>query len=331
MIDMDNELKIKMTNKKRTTSIIVGVVIIALILAGAWTFRTTNEALNSDLEVQGSVKTTDISLNSKLAGNIAEVLVHEGDRVKAGDVIIRINSEAVEAKKQQAEAAKAAAAAQANKAANGARAQEVAQAKAAYDYATKMYNRMAVLVKEEAISQAQFDEIEAKYIAARETYNMALEGARSEDVAAAGALVAQADGAIAEVDSYLEDSEIKAPADGIITAVNVNAGELISTGMPLATLTTDDKPWVEVNVDETDLDKISEGMTVQVTFPAYQEKAYTGKVTVVNKKADFATKKATNMNGDFDIISYGVKVELQDVDKPLYSGMTAVVNFSKNK
>ena len=65
----------------------------------------------------------------------------------------------------------------------------------AYEYAAKMYERMKVLLQEEAIAQSTFDQAEAQYIAAKETYDMALEGARTEDKAAANALVAQADGA----------------------------------------------------------------------------------------------------------------------------------------
>lgn len=326
---MEKEI-ITADKKKRRTEIIVGAIVVVLIVAGSMTFLSKGDS-NDDFIVQGNVKTTEIDLNSKLAGNIGEILVKEGDEVKAGDVIIKISSETVEAKLQQAKAAKAAAEAVAKKAENGARSQEVAQAKAAFDYAQKTYDRMKTLLDQEAISQAAFDQVEAQYIAAKETYNMAVEGARSEDVAAADSQVAQAQGAIAEVNSYLNDAQIKAPADGTITSVNVNQGELISTGMPLATLTTKDEPWIEVNVKETDLDKVQEGQQVTVTFPAYPDKNYEGVVTVINKKPDFATKRATNENGDFDILSYGVKITVTGIDKSLYSGMTAMVDFGRNE
>ncbi|MFV0517909.1 MAG: HlyD family secretion protein [Aminipila sp.] len=327
---MEKEIMSAVDKKKKTTAVLVGVLVVAVIIAGCWSFRSKAEE-KTNLIVQGSVKTTEIDLNSKLAGNIGEILVKEGDQVKAGDVLIKISSEAVEAKLKQAEAAKSAAAAQAKKAANGARTQEVAQAKAAFDYAQKTYNRMSILLKEEAISQATFDQVEAQYIAAKETYNMALEGARSEDVAAADSLVAQADGAIAEVNSYLEDSQIKAPADGTIISINVNQGELISTGMPLATLSTKDEPWVEVNVNETDLGKVKTGQKVAVSFPAYPDKNWDGVVTVISKKPDFATKRATNQNGDFDVLSYGVKIEIKGLDQELYSGMTAMIDFGRSE
>lgn len=328
---METEKKENKMNKKLIRNIAVGVVVIALICAGCNSFMGEKGTGEDDFIIQGNVKTTEIDLNSKLAGNVVEILVEEGDEVKAGDVIIKISSEAVEAKLQQAEAAKAAAQAVAEKAANGARSQEVAQAKAAFDYAQKTYDRMKTLLQEEAISQATFDQVEAQYIAAKETYNMALEGARNEDVLAANSQVAQADGAIAEVNSYLEDSQIKAPVDGTITSINVNLGELISTGMPLATLSANDEPWVEVNVKETDLEKVHVGQEVKVSFPAYPDKEWTGTVATVNKKPDFATKRATNENGDFDVLSYGVKIKLTGVDVDLYSGMTTMVDFGETE
>ena len=190
-----------------------------------------------------------------------------------------------------------------------------------------MYERMKVLLQEEAIAQSTFDQVEAQYIAAKETYDMALEGARTEDKAAANALVAQADGAVAEVNSYLENAEIKAPMDGIVSAVNVDKGELISTGMPVASVTSPENPWVEVNVEETQLGKVHRGDEVKVTFAAYPGEEFTGKITNVSQKPSFATKRATNENGAFDILSYGVKVELIDTPEELYSGMTVVVDF----
>lgn len=326
------EKEINMNEKKysKTKVIITAALIVALIGSGI-AFATTQKEKSEELVVQGSLKMKEATLNSKLAGTINEVLVEEGETVKAGDPLLSLTSDTIEAKLQQAEGAKAAAEAQADKAAAGARNQEVAQAKAAFDYAQKTYNRMKILLEQEAISQATFDQVEAQYTAAKETYNMAMEGARQEDKAAANALVKQAGGAVAEVNSYLEDSVIKAPMDGVVTSINVDPGELISTGMPLAAVTSPENPWVEVNVKETDLAKVHLGNEVELTFPAFPGETFKGKIVNVNKKPDFATKRATNENGDFDVLSYGVKVNVLDIDQELYSGMTVLVHFGKNE
>ncbi|WP_051280532.1 HlyD family secretion protein [Anaerovorax odorimutans] len=319
--------KVKSFNKKKLFIFSIIVLVIALCLV----YFLTNKDISEDEEliVQGSLETTETDLNSKLAGIVDQVLVQEGDKVKKGDTLIVISSDTIEAKKKQAEAAKLAAEAQAEKAANGARSQEVAQAKAAYDYAEKTYNRIKTLYDEDAIPAAKYDEIYAQYISAKQTYDMAVQGAREEDKLAANAQVAQADAAIAEVNSYLEDAVIKASMDGTVTSLNVNQGNLISTGMPLLTLTSDEKPWVEINVKETDLSMVKEGKEVKVTLTAYPGEEFKGVVKNINKNPDFATKRATNNNGDFDILSYGVKIELSDMEQEVYPGLTAMVDLGK--
>lgn len=327
-INSENEAeeanKMDFVKKNKNLVIIIGVIAaLCLILA----LVKLNPAGQNDRIIQGNIKTEETDLNSKIAGNVDQILVEEGQQVKKGDTLIIISSQSIEAKKQQAEAAAAAAEAQYDKAMNGARSQEVAQAKAAYDLAEKTYQRIKTLYEQEAVSANTYDQAYAQYTAARETYEMAEQGARAEDKAAAEALVQQAKAAAEEVQSYLDDTVIKAPMDGTVTSLNVNEGELVSSGMPLATLTSSEKPYVEINVKETDLGLIHVGEQVDLTIAAYPDDVFRGKIVNVNQKPDFATKRATNNNGDFDVLSYGVKVEMINVDKDIYPGMTVMVNL----
>nr|HML38714.1 efflux RND transporter periplasmic adaptor subunit [Bacillota bacterium] len=101
-----------------------------------------------------------------------------------------------------------------------------------------------------------------------------------------------------------------------------------STGMPLAAVTSFKDPWVEVNVNETDLAKVHMGKEVELTFAAYPDETFRGKVISINRKPDFATKRATNENGDFDVLSYGVKIKVPDTGgRELHAEMTVMVNF----
>lgn len=308
---------------------IVAIVAVILALSVGYAF-VGNKAVvgKEDLIVQGNIKTEEVDLNSKIAGNVDQILVEEGQAVKKGDTLIVISSESIEAKKQQAEAATAAAEATYDKAVNGARSQEVAQAKAAFDLAEKTYQRIKTLYEQEAVSANTYDQAYAQYTAAKETYDMAEQGARSEDKAAAEALVQQAKAATAEVQTYLDDTVIKASMDGTVTALNVDEGELVSSGMPLATLTSNAKPYIDINVKETDLGQVHVGDEVDVTIAAYKDEVFKGKIVNVDQNPDFATKRATNNNGEFDVLSYGVKIEFVDtIDKDIYPGMTVMVNL----
>lgn len=303
------------------------IIFAVLILCIAFAFAGPKASGKEDLVIQGNLKTQEIDINSKIAGIVDQVLVEEGQDVKKGDTLFVISSESIEAKKRQAEAAAAAAKAQYDKALNGARSQEVAQAKAAFELAEKTYLRIKSLYEQEAVPANAYDQAYAQYTAAKEVYDMAAQGAREEDKEAAEALVAQAEAATAEVQSYLDDTVIKAAMDGTVTILNVNEGELVSTGMPLATLTGKEKPYVEVNVKETDLGKVHTGAEVNITIAAYPDEVFRGKITGVNQKPDFATKRATSNNGEFDVISFRVRIDLLDMDEEVYPGMTAVVNL----
>lgn len=361
---------------------------------------------------QGIVSAKDVSINTKIPGRIVKFYVEEGQNVKAGDPIVEISSEELQAKKAQLEAQIAQAnagvdASQAvvdmaegaykvaiekveqagagvkasesqrdmasavnEKAENGARTQEVAQAESAYNLWKSTYDRAAALYDGGAISKQKLEEIKTQMDVSQQTLNMAKEGARTEDKKAASAqlslaeagilsskslliqaneasnialsqvnqanagLVAaqgkldQAKAGLQEVEVYLEDVVIKSPIDGTVTTINSDEGELVSTGTSIGNVSNLENCWVDVNLDEDKLDGIKEGQVVNVSLSAFKEKTFEGTIVTINKEPDFAVKKATNENGNFDIVSFGVKIILNNLDESIRPGMTAVVDFT---
>lgn len=362
----------------KVAKIMISMLIVSTTFTGCKSVSSINvtgeniiKPENSNLVVQGKVETNEFTINTKIPGNITEVKVSEGATVKKGDVLIQISSDTLLTKKAQADAAiaaatgqvkaaqaaKAAAMAQYEKAQNGAQSEDIAKAKAAYDFAKEAqkfakdsYDRVHALYGQGIVTQQQNDEtsnklkeVEMKVEVAKQTYDQAVKGAREEDKLAAKALVEQADSMIKaaqgqvaqaqaasnEASTYIKDTVITSPTDGVITTVNPKVGELVSTGMPLVTISQTKQPWIEVNVQEKDLSTISVGKTVNVKLIAYGDKVFQGKIVRINEKPDFATKRATNDNGEYDILSYGVKIEFIKMDKELHPGMTALVDFGK--
>jgi len=371
--------------------IVLAVLAAALILTGCSTSADSNGKENifgtsEGLVYQGTIEAKEVSINSKIPGRILKILVEEGAEVKAGDVLVEIESEELKAKKAQAEAllqqamagyeaakgqedaaqagydaAKGqldAANSQLQKAENGARAQEIAQAQAYYELMQKTYDRVQKLYEKGAVSAQKRDEVYTQLEVAKQQLSIAKEGARVEDKSGAQALVnqamagvqaalakvdqakaatqaaaekvEQAKAGVAEVEAYLKDTKIAAPINGVVTEINAHEGELVSTGMSIAVVSDIENAWIEVQVKETDLEKITLGQNVEVKVPSYSKETFKGKVVRINQKPDFATKRATNDNGDFDIMSFGVKVELDDRgSKALRPGMTAFVRFVK--
>ncbi len=346
-----------MTHKK---SSMILMLVLSLLLAGCSNAvaKEDNVSVFNESEgivAQGVIEAKEVSINSKIPGRIGKIYVEEGIEVKVEDLLVEIDSEELKAKKEQAlalvkaanaayDAAKGqvkAANALLEKAQNGAREQEIASAQAYYDLMEKTYDRVVKLYEKGAVSEQKKDEVETQLEVAKQTLSMAKEGARSEDISGAQALVAQAlameqaakgkleqaEAGLQEVEAYLNDTKITSPINGVVTQINADEGELVSTGMSIATVTNLENTWVEVKVKETDLSKVSIGQEVKVKVPSFSEEIYKGKIVRINKKPDFATKRATNDNGDFDIVAFGVKIEIENDENILRPGMTAFVQF----
>ena len=289
--------------------------------------------------ITGEVDASEYRVSNKVPGRIDTLYVHEGDRVKAGDTLAHICSPQVEAKMMQAEAVKNAASAQSRKAKGGARDQQKQmayqvwqKAKAAVEVYKKSYDRVKGLYEKGVVSAQKYDEVEAQYkvaqadcAAAEQQYLMAQEGAQQEDIAAAAALVNQAGGAVAEVQSYLDDSYLIAPSDGEVVEIFAKLGDLIGTGSPVMSILNMDDSWMFFAVREDLLNNINTGDTLQVRLPALGEETYPCQVRRVQAMASYATWRATKTNGQYDVKSFDVKVvRLQHIDG-LRPGMTAIV------
>jgi HlyD family secretion protein len=331
------------------------ILVFSLVLQGCSTKINKNNSKADSLEIRGTVEAKEVDINTKIPGRLAKILVEEGQKVKAGQVLAVIESDELVAKKAQAKAladaakgqvdmayaALKAAEATLEKAKNGARRQEIQEAQDYYDLTVKTYERVKDLYEHGAVPAQKLDEALTQMNIAKQKLDMAKEGARKEDIEAAQAVVEQARAAyeaakdkyqqaiagVQEVDSYLKDTKVLSPINGTVTEIYCDEGELVSTGMPIATVTNLDDVWVRVNVSEKDLSKVKVGQEVVVRVIAYPEKSFKGRVKRISENPDFAVKRATNDNGSQDIMTFEVKVELLEGRELMRPGMTAFVRF----
>lgn len=311
--------------------IISTVVIVALV--GLFAIHPQKEI------IAGEADASEYRVSNMVPGHIDSLYVQEGDRVRKGDTLAHIASRQVDAKMMQAEAARSAASAQSRKAQHGARSQqkEMAyqvwqKAKAAEEVYRKSYERVKGLKEKGVVAQQKLDEVEAKYkvaqadcAAAEQQYLMAQEGAQREDIDAAAALVGRASGAVAEVQSYLDDSYLIAPCDGEVVEIFAKLGDLIGTGSPVMSILDMNDSWFYFAIREDRLKDINTGSTVQVQIPALGNQTYPCTVRKVQAMASYATWRATKTNGQYDVKSFDVKVVPQEGIAGLKPGMTAIL------
>ncbi len=318
------------------------IIIVLVIAISVFMFQAV-QILNEKkaLEIQGQVEAPQIKVGSKLPGRIDSLLVKKGQEVKKGDFLYMIISPEVEAKLAQAKALKSAAKAQQKKAANGAREEDIQaayntwqKAKAAAEFAEKSFERINNLFKDGVVPEQKKDEIEMKMKAAAETakaaksiYQKAKAGARAEDKDATRALVAQAEGAIEEVNAYLKEVHVYATKDGEISDIIAEEGELVPTGFPVVTIVDLKNSWITFNVREDLLYKIKKGKQIKAKIPAIGDKQVDIKITYINVMPNFATWTATKTSGDFDMKTFEVHAEPVQAIEGLRPGMSVIVNW----
>lgn len=325
------------------------LVLFVLIALGviAYGLYTSNQSSEPDvITLQGQMQMQQTSIAAKVPGRIAQIMVTEGDEVTVGQQLIEMDSPEINAKINQAQAGKQMAQSQLDKAENGARPQEIAQAKAAWqankaasDLAENTYQRVNRLYEEGLMARQKRDEAYAQYLAtqdqteaARLQYDLAMEGTRSEDKSAATAQVAQVDAQLDEALAAKEEANLKSPIAGIVDNVIVSAGEVIGQGVPLLTLVNTNDQWVVLNVTETYLNQFAIGQQFTGTIPALSsaDKPYSKQFTVyaTSTLSDFATWRPTNNDDGFDVRTFEVKARPSKPDARIRSGMSVIVRIN---
>lgn len=290
--------------------------------------------------IQGQAETSDYRISSKILARVLEIKVSEGDVVSRGDTLVILEAPDVRAKLAQAEAAYNAARAIEQKARTGARQEQIQgayelwqKAIAGREVAEKTYNRVNRLFESGVLAEQKRDEALANYRAmiasekaAKSQYDMAVNGSRHEDISAAKAQVSRAEGAVSEVASYFDETVLVASADGVVTEIFPEEGELVGAGAPIMNVSKTDDMWFTFNVREDMLPGLSVGKEVTVYVLAY-DKEIKVKVTRIKEVGSFATWKATKALDKFDLKTF----ELQAYPKEpseltgVRAGMSAVM------
>lgn len=323
----------KVTAKDR--ALIFTIIIVIFIVAAIAVFGFLTLKPGPDT-VQGQGEATEIRVSGKLPGRVEEIYVEEGQRVKAGDTLVKIVSTLVDARMEQARAMENVAKAGESKVDAGTRSQIIqgahdiwTQAQAATGIAKKTYERLQNLFDKGVVSAQKRDEAKAAYdaakageAAAKSQYELAKAGAQKEDKQAAASMVAAARSGVKEVNALLEDQYLLAPCDGEITVIYPNVSELVATGAPMMTLQKDDH-WVVFNVRENLLKDIKTGTVLKVRIPAL-DKTVDMKVFYIKDLGTYANWQATKATGDYDARTFQIKARPEKPVENFRPGMSAI-------
>jgi len=322
-------------NKSGSKLIPILAFAVVIIAAAVYGFLFLNQ---TDNILQGEAEITEVRISSKVPGRIVRFFAEEGDYVRRGDTLAILSAPDVEAKLSQAEAAEQGAAAQNEKAEKGAREEQIQgayemwqQALAGVDIAQKTYIRVQNLYEKGVATAQKRDEAEAVYKAAAATekaaksqYDMARNGAEREDKEAARALLNRARGAVAEVDSYIDEMYLISPLDGRVSDRFPNVGELVGTGAPVMNVMDLTDKWGTFNIREDLLRNFTIGDEVNVYVPAL-DKNIKMKVYYMKDLGSYAAWKATKTTGSYDRKTFEVRGRFIEDEPNILPGMSLII------
>lgn len=287
--------------------------------------------------IQGQLETTDYRVATKVASRVMKLCVAEGDYIHRGDTLVYLSAPEVNALEKAAQATLEATEANDELVDNGTRYelknstyQRWQQAEAQLAITEKTYRRMENLFTEGVIAEQKRDEAKAardanKAAAAalKQQYLIAVEGARKEERKASKAINRNAAAKVEEVKSYLKETVLTAPQDGVVTEVFVEPGEIVGTGAPIMNVETSES-WFSFYMTEDKLQGLDYGQHVKVYRPASGD-TVEAKITRINNAGNFAAWKATRALEDLDLKVFDVRATPIKKIKSPHGGESAVL------
>lgn len=292
------------------------------------------------LKVYGNVDIRQVDLAFFATGRVAELLREEGEYVKEGELLARLDASRYEAALAQSEAHLAALREDLSIKETGSRPQRirearaaVAAAKARVKEAERSYDRFKALRKSRSISKQTLDDAELRYRTARadlkqarQNLSLTLEGPRDEAVAAARAKVEAAQAAVRLARSKLEDTRIYAPSNAVIQERILEKGDMAFPQIPVYTLALIDPVWVRAYLPEPYLGRIVPGYRAEITTDSYPNKVYPGWIGYISPTAEFTPKHVQTEELRTKLV-YQVRVHVCNPEGELRLGMPVTIGI----
>jgi HlyD family secretion protein len=326
------------------TKVRLAVLLMVVVSAGivAWWVADRHHG-SSGLLLYGNVDLRQADVPFNASERVTEVLVQEGDRVKPGQVMARLDPTRMQPQVAKAEADVAAEQQVVNRLHAGSRPQEIAQARANVlsaeadsSNARRQYDRLLELSRSSsgrAVSQqdldsahAALDVANARLAVNRKALDLQLAGPRKEEIAQAEAQLRSDDAQLALLRRQLADTELRAPIDAVVRSRLVEPGEIASPQKAAFTLAITNPKWIRAYVSEPDLGAVREGLRASVTTDAFPSRPFPGWVGFISPIAEFTPKTVQTEELRSSLV-YEIRVFVEDPDDKLRLGMPATVHL----
>ncbi len=323
--------------------IIIAVLIVVLVIGSnkGWFNGGAKITVNAEaVEKRTIVETvtasgkiypvTQVSISAEISGEIVDLPVKEGDKVKEGDLLMRINPDLYESQVEQAQAGL-----DNTKAQLATARARVLQSKLQFDNAKIAFDRSAQLLKDKVIAQMDYEQSQLAYETSKAEYEIA-----QESVTAMEFTVKSSEAMLREMRNNYKRTSIYAPAAGTVVGLNKKKGEKVlgtiqMTGDQLMSIADLTQMEIQVDVSENDVLRIDVGDTANIEVDAYLNRKFKGVVFQIANSAgsgsvlSAVSDQATNFKVKIYLLpeSYADLMKESNGKYPFYPGMSATVEI----
>lgn len=321
-------------NKRLLIPLLLVVSIAAIVI---WfLFHASRKEDSGKISVSGNIEVTTVELSFKVPGRVKERLVDEGDQVRQGQVVARLDPEDLIHEEENRGAEVRAARALLSELETGYRKEEIAQAEAAllrisaeadrlrtdFKRQQQLYRREVISARDFDASRAAFESSQASVREARERVNLLRSGPRKETIAQARARLESAEAYLALARTRLGYATLTSSAAGMVLSKNIEPGEQVAVGTPIVTIGLLDEVWMRAYISETDLGRVKLGQKATVTTDTWPGRKYQGQVSFISPEAEFTPKSVQTAKERVKLV-YRIKIVVPNQSRELKPGMPA--------
>lgn len=324
--------------KITTTIAIIGGII--LLLIGTLFYISRHKP---ELVIQGEVAANRVDISVRVQGRATALTADIGDNVKKGDLLLQLESPALETQLATSDAQYKVAVANRD-VAYSTRPETIEAMRAQYEkseadllLAKSNLDRMEGAAPRGGVSQQNLDVARNSFTsamdavaAAKANYELAVNGSSIQQKQLADAQVEQALAALNQVKSDYAALTVEAPSDGQVTVRVAEVGQLYNPGTPLYSIINMDNLWLTFNIREDHLNYADVGDHFTIYVPALKKdiEVY---IQAINPLGQFANWNATKATGDFDLRTFEVRAKPVQKEDRLLPGMSVVADWKSRR